>query len=108
MSLGMGLRQEDVVKLQLRKHLQVNMRSGAGLDHQTTKICGIRSEIMQRLGGELEFEHDLEEADEQHHLVSISGRATCHDKGATTGLSTPLASLTHLLACQAHSAYILC
>lgn len=63
MSLGMGLRPADVAKLKLRKHLQVNMRSGAGLDHLTAEICEIRSEIMLRLRGELEFEHDLKEAD---------------------------------------------
>lgn len=57
------------------------MKSGAGLNHVTAEICGIRTEI--RLGVELGFEHTLEEVDKLHHLVSVSGRATRRDKGAT-------------------------
>ena len=59
------------------------MRSGAGLNHLTAEICGIRSEITLRLGVELGFEHTLEKVNKLHHLVSVSGRATRHDKGAT-------------------------
>lgn len=83
MGLGLGLRQADIDKLQLRKHLQVNKKSGAGLKYLTAEICGIRSEIMLRLGVELGFEHTLEEVDKLHHLISVSGRATRRDKGAT-------------------------
>lgn len=79
----MGLRTADTAKLQLKRKLRVNTRSGAGLDYLTAEICGIGSEIMLRLGVELGFEHALEKVDELHHLVSISGRATCHDKGPT-------------------------
>jgi len=42
MSLEMGLRQADVVKLQLRKHLQVNMRSGASIRLQRSVGSGVR------------------------------------------------------------------
>lgn len=83
LGLEMGLRPADTVKLQLKRNLGVNMRSGAGLDYLTAEICGIGSEITLRLGVELGFEHALEKVDELHHLVSVSGRATCHDKGAT-------------------------
>lgn len=79
----MGLRPADTDKLQLRKRLQVNVKSGSGLNHLTAEICGIRSEIMLRLGLELGFEHTLEEGDKLHHLVSVSGRATRCDKRAT-------------------------
>lgn len=79
----MGLRPADTVKLQLKRNLRVNMRSGAVLNHLTAEVCGIRSEITLRLGVELGLEHALEKVDELHHPVSISGRATCHDKGAT-------------------------
>lgn len=80
MGLGLGLRPADIDKLQLRKHLRVNMKSGAGLNHLTAEICVIRSEITLRLGVELGFEHTLEEVD---HLISVSGMATHCDKGAT-------------------------
>lgn len=80
---GLELKPGDIDKLQLRKCLWVNMKNVVGLNHLTAEICGIRSVIMLRLEVELGFEHTLEEVDKLHHLVSVSGRAPCCDKGAT-------------------------